>query len=261
MRVLDGLHIGDRSKCWTEAVKVHCSTEIYVDHPYRTLWNSNRLLTAPLYPDFPSFVIGTSSKVMKSFVMMEGGVISMRRQAHEQHNRYRLGGQARRISTCGRRHRLSQFNPEPGCKAATAINQSIDLTVSQTYDACVADEASAEQELQRSWSKYSAADKRRCVGQTDAGGMPSYVEVLECILVTINVDNPSAAPPQTTLNSGADPSSSCTTRPTSSRVQENFEFATILGWVMREIPEGIAANVRFNAVLETGVHGFIPRAR
>ena len=89
-----------------------------------------------------------------------------------------------------------QFNPEPGCKAATAINQSIDLTVSQTYEACMADEESAKQELQQSWSKYSVADKRRCVGQTEDGGMPSYVEVLECILVTINVDNPSVVPPQ-----------------------------------------------------------------
>ena len=89
-----------------------------------------------------------------------------------------------------------QFNPEPGCKAATAINQSIDLTLSQTYEACMADEESAKQELQQSWSKYSVADKRRCVGQTEDGGMPSYVEVLECILVTINVDNPSVVPPQ-----------------------------------------------------------------
>ena len=83
-----------------------------------------------------------------------------------------------------------QFDPAPGCKAASAINQSIDLAVSQDYKACMADEASAKQELQQSWSKYSAADKRRCVGQTEDGGMPSYVEVIECLLVTINVGNP-----------------------------------------------------------------------
>ena len=86
--------------------------------------------------------------------------------------------------------------PAPGCKAASAINQSIDLAVSQDYKACMADEDSAKQELQQTWSKYSAADKRRCVGQTEDGGMPSYVEVVECLLVTINVGNPSSAPPQ-----------------------------------------------------------------
>ena len=83
-----------------------------------------------------------------------------------------------------------QFNPAPGCKAASAINQSMDLAVSQDFEACMADEDSAKEELQKSWSKYSAADKRRCVGQTDVGGMPSYVEVVECLLVTINVGNP-----------------------------------------------------------------------
>jgi hypothetical protein len=82
-----------------------------------------------------------------------------------------------------------QFNPAPGCRAASAINQSIDLAVSQDYKACMADEESAKQELQQSWTKYSAADKRRCVGQTEDGGMPSYVEVIECLLVTINVGN------------------------------------------------------------------------
>ena len=83
-----------------------------------------------------------------------------------------------------------KFNPEPGCKAASAINQSMDLAVSQDFEACMADEDSAKEELQKSWSKYSAADKRRCVGQASVGGMPSYVEVIECLLVTINVGNP-----------------------------------------------------------------------
>jgi hypothetical protein len=44
--------------------------------------------------------------------------------------------------------------------------------------------------------KDCAAAKRRCVGQTEDGGMPSYLEVIEYLLVTINVDNPSLAPPQ-----------------------------------------------------------------
>jgi hypothetical protein len=51
--------------------------------------------------------------------------------------------------------------------------------------------------LQQNWSKYSAADKKRCIGQTEAGGMPSYVEVQECLVVTIGVDVPgdNAPPP------------------------------------------------------------------
>jgi hypothetical protein len=83
-----------------------------------------------------------------------------------------------------------KFNVAPGCKAAAALNQSMDLAVSQDYQSCMNDEESAHEQLVQSWSKYNAQDKGRCVGQTEDGGMPSYVEVLECLLVTVGVDNP-----------------------------------------------------------------------
>ena len=51
-----------------------------------------------------------------------------------------------------------------------------------------------------------------------------------------------------------------TTSVTPSRIQENFELSTIPEDAMREI-RGIKTSVRFNAVVETGVPGFIPRAR
>ena len=82
---------------------------------------------------------------------------------------------------------LPKFNPATGCKAAAAIDQSMDLSVSQGYESCMKDEESARQELIQTWSKYTPQDKSRCVGQTEVGGTPSYVEILECLLVTINV--------------------------------------------------------------------------
>ena len=51
-----------------------------------------------------------------------------------------------------------------------------------------------------------------------------------------------------------------TTSTTPRRIQENFEISTLPEDAMREIREGITTNVRFNAVVETGVPGFIPRA-
>ena len=45
------------------------------------------------------------------------------------------------------------------------------------------------------------------------------------------------------------------------RIQENFEISALPEDAMREIRERITTNVRFNAVVETGVPGFIPRAR
>jgi diketogulonate reductase-like aldo/keto reductase len=51
-----------------------------------------------------------------------------------------------------------------------------------------------------------------------------------------------------------------TTSKTPSRIKENFDVSTIPQDAVREISEGIKARVRFNAVVETGVPGFIPRA-
>ena len=80
-----------------------------------------------------------------------------------------------------------KLNAAAGCKAAAAIDQSMDLSVSQSYDSCMKDEESARQQLVQTWSKYTPQDKSRCIGQTEVGGTPSYVEVLECLLVTVNV--------------------------------------------------------------------------
>jgi diketogulonate reductase-like aldo/keto reductase len=45
------------------------------------------------------------------------------------------------------------------------------------------------------------------------------------------------------------------------RIQENFDISTLPEDAMQEIRQRITTNVRFNTVVETGVPGFIPRAR
>ena len=51
-----------------------------------------------------------------------------------------------------------------------------------------------------------------------------------------------------------------TTSTTPHRIQENFEISTLPEDVLREIRDGITTNIRFNAVVQTGVPGFIPQA-
>ncbi len=50
-----------------------------------------------------------------------------------------------------------------------------------------------------------------------------------------------------------------TTSKSPSRITENFDVSTLPENAMREINEGIKLRVRLNAVVETGVPGFIPR--
>ena len=52
-----------------------------------------------------------------------------------------------------------------------------------------------------------------------------------------------------------------TTSKTPSRIEENFDVSALPEEAVREISDGIKLRVRFNAVVETGVPGFIPRAQ
>jgi diketogulonate reductase-like aldo/keto reductase len=52
-----------------------------------------------------------------------------------------------------------------------------------------------------------------------------------------------------------------TTSKTPSRIQENFQVSALPEDAVREISEGIKSQIRFNAVVETGVPGFIPRGK
>jgi diketogulonate reductase-like aldo/keto reductase len=52
-----------------------------------------------------------------------------------------------------------------------------------------------------------------------------------------------------------------TTSKTPSRIKENFEVCTLPEEAVREISEGIKLRLRFNAVVETGIPGFIPRGK
>ncbi|MDB6172147.1 MAG: aldo/keto reductase, diketogulonate reductase [Chthoniobacteraceae bacterium] len=52
-----------------------------------------------------------------------------------------------------------------------------------------------------------------------------------------------------------------TTTKTPTRLKENFDVCTLPEDAMREINEGIKTQMRFNAVVETGVPGFIPRGK
>jgi len=52
-----------------------------------------------------------------------------------------------------------------------------------------------------------------------------------------------------------------TTSKTPGRIKENFEVSAIPEAAVQEISERITSRVRFNAVVETGIPGFIPRGK
>ena len=52
-----------------------------------------------------------------------------------------------------------------------------------------------------------------------------------------------------------------TTSTNPGRIRENLDISTLPEDAMRQMRDEISTNVRFNAVVETGVPGFIPRAK
>ena len=52
-----------------------------------------------------------------------------------------------------------------------------------------------------------------------------------------------------------------TTSTSPRHIQENFEISALPDDAMQEFRDGVTTRVRFNGVVETGVPGFIPRAK
>jgi hypothetical protein len=65
----------------------------------------------------------------------------------------------------------------PSCEAAGRGA----VVLGRSKESCLADENTARDTLQKSWSKYSATDKQQCLGMEKTGGPSSYVELLSCL--------------------------------------------------------------------------------
>jgi hypothetical protein len=72
---------------------------------------------------------------------------------------------------------VPKLNVAPSCEAAGAGS----VVAGRNKGACMGDEQVARDDLVKTWSTYSAADKTLCVGMNRTGGPSSYVELLSCL--------------------------------------------------------------------------------
>ena len=68
---------------------------------------------------------------------------------------------------------------EANCKATQEIDKS--LTEPQSYEACMRDEQTAQQQLGPIWTTTPEAIRSQCTIEASAGGIDSYVDLLACI--------------------------------------------------------------------------------
>ena len=74
---------------------------------------------------------------------------------------------------------MPSLNVRPACQGV--VNEDLDLQEKPTLETCLREEQDARKTLQAGWSGYPARDRSTCVGETQIGGLPSYVELLGCL--------------------------------------------------------------------------------
>ena len=93
-------------------------------------------------------------------------------------------------------------------------------------------------------------------------GHSSEPKLLEDPVITAIAKRVNKTPAQVLLAWAIQRGTALLTTSTNPRwIKENFDVSTLPQDAMREISEGIKSRVRFNAVVETGVPGFIPRGK
>jgi len=72
--------------------------------------------------------------------------------------------------------KIPSFDVEPSCRQA----ESELLGATQDKDACLKDENNARDQIERTWSEFSEADRNTCVS-ISSGWHPTYTELLTCL--------------------------------------------------------------------------------
>ena len=74
---------------------------------------------------------------------------------------------------------VPHFDVEPGCRSVGQMGESLNARLPR----CLDDEKSARSQLEREWTQYARNLRQECTGAATAGGSPSYVELLECLMM------------------------------------------------------------------------------
>jgi hypothetical protein len=83
---------------------------------------------------------------------------------------------------------VPELNVRGSCADAQKFSSGGD-DKNTAFKGCMQDETNAKTELSKRWSSFKAKDRQDCVEQARAPS-PSYVEVLTCLEMDINVARP-----------------------------------------------------------------------
>ncbi|HWM46331.1 MAG TPA: hypothetical protein VNR11_05390 [Xanthobacteraceae bacterium] len=78
------------------------------------------------------------------------------------------------------------FNVEPSCRAAASVAGA----TQDRLQTCMASEERARDQAKQQWSAASAADRSLCSRTAQAGGIPTYTELLTCLEMARDTRSP-----------------------------------------------------------------------
>jgi hypothetical protein len=73
--------------------------------------------------------------------------------------------------------KVPELKVGPSCRAAVQASAGLP---NRDENACLEDEKAAKTSLQKEWTQFDADQKAHCMRLLNAGGSPSYVELLTC---------------------------------------------------------------------------------
>jgi hypothetical protein len=85
---------------------------------------------------------------------------------------------------------VPHFKLEPVCHGI-AQQGGLDLepnqSVRQNFASCMKSETAVRDQLVKQWPTFKASDRANCVGESNAGGMLSYTDLLTCLQMARDV--------------------------------------------------------------------------
>lgn len=79
---------------------------------------------------------------------------------------------------------VPKLSVEATCRASVETDKAMGLALPQSFEKCMSDENSAQQQLEPIWSSYSASVRSSCEGEATSAGSASYVDLLTCLQMT-----------------------------------------------------------------------------
>ncbi len=162
-------------------------------------------------------------------------------------------------------HALERLVDEGGCKAIGLSNVNL-ATLREVVDAARIKPAVVEVESHPYLPEWELLDYCRQQGIVllafAALGHAMEPRLLDDPVIVAIAERLRKTPAQVVLAWAVQRGTAfLTTSVTPGRIRENFEVSALPEDAMQEIRDSVATRIRFNAVVETGVPGFIPRSR